>query len=148
MSPHGEGWFSTAAAARLTGHTKAMVNYLCRAGIVEPSCACKRGHGSPRHYSFGDLVALRLVARLSAYGISPARLKQDLRAFRRHHPDIALNSLPASHIVTDGKRLFLRQAGETLERILDGQLAFAFVIELPKLRDEVALELTRAAKVA
>lgn len=120
-----------------------MVDYLCRSEIVAPSCACKRGHGIPRHYSFGDLVALRLVARLSAYGVSPTRLKRDLRALRQRHPEITLTSLPASHVVTDGKRLFLKQQGDTLEQILDGQLAFAFVIELPKLRDEVVLEMTR-----
>jgi len=138
---HGEGWYSASRAARLAGLTAVMVNYLCRTEIVEPSCACKRGHGLARHYSFGDVVALRLVARLSAYGVSPSRLKEDLRALRQHHPDITLTSLPASHIVTDGKRLYLRKEGDTLEQILDGQLAFAFVVELPKLRDEVATEL-------
>lgn len=145
---HGDGWFTVVSAARLSGQSKAMVDYLCRTGIVEPSCSCKRGHGIARHYSFGDLVALRLVARLAAYGVSPTRLRQDLRALRNHHPEITLTSLPASHIVTDGKRLFLKQEGDTLERILDGQLAFAFVIELPKLREEVVQEMARLREVA
>lgn len=136
-------WFTAKRAAAITGHSLAMLNYLCRNGIVEPSGNGSRGHGIKRHYSFGDLVALRLVARLSALGVSPLRLKQGLRDLRQHHPEITLTSLPASHIVTNGKHLFLRKEGDTLERLLDGQLAFAFVIELPMLRDEVALEIER-----
>lgn len=139
-------WFSAARAAALTGLSSAMVNYLCREGMVEPSCSCPRGHGSKRHYSFGDLVALRLVARLSATGVSPLRLKQALRSLRKYHPEITLQSLPASHIVTNGKYLFLRQKDDSIERLLDGQLAFAFVVELPLLRDEVAREITLEAE--
>jgi DNA-binding transcriptional MerR regulator len=137
------GWFDAAKAASITGHTPAMLNYLCRTGIIEPTCSCVRGHGKARHYSFGDLVALRLVARLAFLGVSPLKLKEGLRALRERHPEITLQTLPASHIVTNGKHLFLRDEGDTLERILDGQLAFAFVIELPKLRDEVASEILK-----
>ena len=139
------GWFDAAKAASITGHTLAMLNYLCRTGVIEPTCSCARGYGRARHYSFGDLVALRLVLRLSAYGVSPLKLRHSLRSLRERHPEITLTSLPASHIVTDGKRLFLRKEGETLEQLLDGQLAFAFVIELPKLRTDVTDEIKRLA---
>lgn len=137
------GWFDASKAASITGHTLAMLNYLCRTGIVEPTCSCVRGYGKARHFSFGDLVALRLVARLAALGVSPLKLKQGLRALRERHPEITLQSLPASHIVTNGKQLFLRQEGATLEQVLDGQLAFAFVVELPQLRNEVKTALDR-----
>jgi len=137
------GWFDASKAASITGHTFAMLNYLCRTGIIEPTCSCKRGYGRARHYSFGDLVALRLVARLANIGVSPLKLKEGLRALREQHPEITLQSLPASHIVTNGKHLFLREEGDTLERLLDGQLAFAFVVELPLLRDEVAQGIER-----
>lgn len=142
------GWFDAAKAASITGHTLSMLNYLCRTGIIEPTCSCTRGYGKARHYSFGDLVALRLVARLAALGVSPLKLKHGLRALRERHPEITLQSLPASHIVTNGKQLFLRQEGATLEQVLDGQLAFAFVVELPHLRDEVALEIARQRATA
>ena len=135
-------------SASITGHTLAMLNYLCRTGIIEPTCSCQRGFGRARHYSFGDLVALRLVSRLAALGVSPLKLKQGLRALRERHPEITLKSLPASHIVTNGRHLFLRQEGSTLEQVLDGQLAFAFVIELPRLRDEVAQEIARQQAAA
>jgi DNA-binding transcriptional MerR regulator len=139
--PHDpQEWFSTSKAAALSGLSKAMVNYLCRHGLVEPTCECQRGHGSRRHYSFGDVVTLRLVARLSESGVSVLRLKAALRKLRSVHPEITLSSLPGKRVVTDGKDIFWRDE-ETLERALDGQLTFAFVVELRQLRDEVVLKI-------
>ena len=134
-------WFAASRAARLSQLSLAMVNYLCRAGVVEPSCSCPRGHGTPRHYSFGDVVALRLVAKLSKNGVRPLRLKKAMEGLRRFHPEITLSSLPASHIVTNGSELYLRQGDETVERAFDGQFAFAFVVELAQLQREVAQRL-------
>lgn len=138
-------WFAAAQAAVYSGLSRPMVNYLCRHAVVEPSCSCPRGHGIPRHYSFGDIVALRLVAKLSASGVSVLRLKKAMKVMRRFHPQITLTSLPASHLITDGKELFLRQEGEVFERLSDGQLAFAFVVELSQLRSEVVQRMKKAA---
>lgn len=137
-------WFSAAQAARLSGLTRAMVDYLCREEIVIPSCDCKRGHGTPRHYAFGDVVALRLVARLSKAGVSSLRLRKGMERLRQYQPQITLNSLPASHIVTDGQDIYLRGASDSLERATDGQYAFAFVVELDLVRQEVVKKMTPA----
>ncbi|MEO8388944.1 MAG: hypothetical protein ABI893_07350 [Polaromonas sp.] len=135
-------WYSAAQAARLSGLTRAMVDYLCRSEIVMPSCGCKRGHGTPRHYAFGDVVALRLIARLSKAGISSLRLRKGMEGLRKYQPQITLTSLPASHIVTDGQDIYLRGAADSLQRATDGQYAFAFVIELDQLRSEVVKKMT------
>lgn len=135
-------WFGAAEAARLANLSLEMVNYLCRNDIVKPSCNCKRGHGRPRHYSFGDVVALCLVSKLSSLGVSPLRLKKGLRGLRRLHPKITLTSLPASHIVTDGRDIYLRSGDESLERVFDGQFAFAFVVELAPIHSELAKKLS------
>jgi DNA-binding transcriptional MerR regulator len=134
-------WFSARRAAKLAGLTLPMLNYLCRNGVVEPTCNCRRGHGRARHYSFGDVVALRVVARLSTTGVQPLRLKNALRGLRRFHPEITAKSLPATHIVSNGRDVFLRQAGELLERTHDGQFAFAFVIGLAPIQRDVARKL-------
>jgi len=132
----------------LSGLSQAMVNYLCRMQLVEPSCSCKRGHGVPRHYSFGDVVALRLVARLSKIGISPLRLRKGLEYLRQYQPGITLTSRPASHLVTDGQYIYLRNKEDSLERATDGQYAFAFVIELAQIQGEVAKRLEPTRKSA
>ena len=142
---HGEGWYGAAQAARLSGLSTVMVNYLCRTHVVEPSCSCKRGHGSARHYSFGDVVALRLIAKLSLTGVQPLRLRTAMQGMRHLHPQITLTNLPARYIVTDGADLYLRNDGDTVERMRDGQMAFAFVVELRQLRAEVAAALSKTA---
>jgi hypothetical protein len=70
--------------------------------------------------------------------VSSFRLKRALKKMRALHPEITLMSLPASHIVTDGRDIYLRTESASLERIIDGQLEFAFVVELKTLRREVA----------
>jgi hypothetical protein len=134
---HGPGWYDAKQAARLSGHSFAMLNYLCRHHLVEPSCDCKRGSGSARHYCFGDLVVLRLMAKLSATGISPLRLKKGMQYFKRVQPAIQFAALPGSHLVSDGEYVYLRNGNDMLERATDGQYSFAFVLELDSLRREV-----------
>ncbi len=150
-SPHDANeWFTATQAAKLSNLSLAMLNYLCREKVVEPTCNCSRGRGTQRHYSFGDVVALRLIAMLSKMGISVGRLKKAMRQLRLLHPQITLTSLPASHVVTDGKDIYLCKPGEPLERVLDGQFTFAFVIELSRLQQEVAKKIrtTSATKSA
>ena len=139
---HGEGWYGASQAARLAGLTVVMVNYLCRTGLVQPSCSCPRGRGKTRHYSFGDVVALRLIERLSRTGVQPTRLRAALQSLRELHPQITLTSLPAKYVVTDGVDLFLRNDGDGVERMRDGQMAFAFLVELEQLASEVKAALT------
>ena len=68
-----------------------------------------------------------------------------MQALRKFHPEITLTRLPARLVVTDGVDLYLRKEGEALERLGDGQLAFAFVVELSQLQAEVAEALRRIA---
>jgi len=133
--------FTAAQAAALAGLSRSMLNYLCREKIVVPTKMPSRGHGAARGYSFGDVVALRLVTRLSAAGVSVLRLRKAMLRLRKLHPEITLTSLPGSHIVTDGRDMYIKRDGESLERAMDGQFAFAFVVELAPLRDEVAQNL-------
>ncbi len=139
--------YAASQAARLSGLTLSMVNYLCRSKVVIPTGKGRRGHGRARQYTFGDVVALRLVGKLSANGVSPLRLKKGLQGLRKHHPEITLTSLPGSHIVTNGTDLYLRQEGKPIERAFDGQFAFAFVVELATLQREVAAEMKDAIRL-
>jgi DNA-binding transcriptional MerR regulator len=129
--------FVIADAAALSGLTATMLDYLCREKILVPSYPGRRGRGCARHYSFGDVVILRALARLLKSGVSVQRLKKALHAIRKYHKDILRNSLPAPYLVTDGSRIFLREREALLD--LDGseQMSFLFVLELNQVRDEV-----------
>ena len=141
-------WYTADQAAKYTDVSPAMVNYLCRAGLVVPTASSPRkrqGRGALRCYSFGDLVALRLVAKLCTAGVSPLRLKRGLLSLRQYHPEITMNHLPASHVATDGKDIYLRNGKDALERLVDGQLSFAFVVELKQIQKEVLRKLRKTA---
>ena len=68
------GTFSAKTAAHLTGLTAPMLDYLVREGFIAPSGSIERGRGKPRLFTFGDLVTLRVLARLLSSGIEIRRL--------------------------------------------------------------------------
>ena len=137
-SPQG---YNVQTVAALAGLTPTMVNYLCRQKLIEPSLSKQRGRGRPLSYGFGDIVMLRVIARLLNSGVSVERVRKAFTALRKHHPAITPTALPARYLVTDGKTVFLLDGKDQLEE-LDGrgQMAFAFVLELSTIRDEVLQE--------
>lgn len=129
--------FLIVEAARLSGLTRPMLDYLCRQNVLVPSTRGRRGRGCPRLYSFGDVVMLRLLARLLGLGMSVQRLKTALRSLRPHHKSISRDALPAQYIVTNGARVFLRDKDHLLDLDGTGQMSFLFVIELGDVRKDV-----------
>ncbi len=130
-------------AAKLSGLPVTMVNYLGRTDVLVPSRPRQRKRGRVRRYILGDVVMLRILASLLRSGISVARLKKGLKAFRIYHPEITPTSLPARYLVTDGTRVYLRRENQTLETLDEGgQMAFAFVVEIEQVRAEI-LEIDR-----
>ena len=130
-------------AAKLSGLPVTMVNYLGRTGVLVPSRPRQRKRGRVRRYILGDVVMLRILASLLRSGISVARLKKGLKAFRKYHPEITPTSLPARYLVTDGTRVYLRHQNQTLETLDEGgQMAFAFVVEIEHVRAKI-LEIDR-----
>lgn len=130
--------FSARQAAHLAGLSKAMIDYLCRHRVVLPSALPCRGRGKQRRYSFGDVVVLRIVARLLQNGISVYRLKSAFSALRRRRPEFERDSLAGALLVTDGTKIYLRQGREVVEGLAQGQMAFAFIVELDGVRREIA----------
>ncbi|RIK07452.1 MAG: hypothetical protein DCC49_10015 [Acidobacteria bacterium] len=121
--------FSGAQAARLTGCSVHQVRYWSQIEFVTPSIgaegdesACGAGR---RAYSFGDLVALRIVKSLLDGGMT---LKQVRKAFEFVSESADLNdrtSLAGAKLVTDGRTIFeiCRTDGEILDALKRGQMA-------------------------
>lgn len=110
-----------------------MLNYFCREKIAVPTGLPPRGLGSRRVYTLGDVVALRLVRRLSCAGVSIMRLPKAMLRLRAIHPEIMLTSLLGSPVVTDGRDIYIRD-GDSLE--------------LAPVRDEVARKVSVLRRVA
>lgn len=140
---HTNEGYSVVQAATLAGLSKTMLEYLCRARLVMPTASPCRGRGHQRLYSFGDVVILRVVSRLLHNGISVSRMRAALDGLRKHHVWVTRGSLPSALLVTDGRTVYLRRGHETLEDLIGGQMAFAFVVELAGIEREIA---AKAAK--
>jgi DNA-binding transcriptional MerR regulator len=129
--------YTVAQTEKLTGLSRAMLDYLCRSEVLRPNAKPCRGRGHRRLYSFSDLVLLRVIARLLRSGISVLKLKNSLATLRRRYPEFATRRISGAILVTDGARIYLRQGAQVIEDLVGGQLAFAFVIELDGLKREL-----------
>jgi DNA-binding transcriptional MerR regulator len=135
------GSFSSAQAARVAGLSLHMVDYLCRNEIVIPSTPVLRGRGRTRRYTYADIILLKIVSRLLDQGISVLRCKKSLTALRRRNPNTP-RLVSKKYFVTDGVEIFLQNDG-VLEKITSGQMAFAFVIDLLPIREQITAKLER-----
>ncbi len=138
--------FTTADAVSLTGIKKDMLNYLCKMQVVVPTVSRrqgKRGHGKERRYSFTDLVVFKVVKQLAASGVQPLKVRKAIREL--HAFGVSLNKLPASHIVMVGQSAYLWNGKGDPFRVVDGQTAFGFVLDVGALRSELIHDLDRLA---
>lgn len=129
---------SISEAVILTGLRRPMLDYLCRSKILVPSCTGTRGRGRRRLYSFGDLLLLRVLARMLAAGVSVKRAREGFKNLNRHCARIGPMSSVASYLISDGERVYLRESSQSLEDLAEGgQLSFMFVFELGKMHKEL-----------
>jgi predicted RNase H-like HicB family nuclease/DNA-binding transcriptional MerR regulator len=76
--------FGSKAVLRLTGVTYRQLVHWDKTGLVGSSVRAAAGRGSRRVYSFEDLVALRVVARLREADISLQTVRRAVQYLKRH----------------------------------------------------------------
>lgn len=131
-------WFSSEEVAKLSGLSPVMVDYLCREGILKPTLEPNPGRGSPRKYSFGDILILRAIYQLLKYGVSVAKLKKSLNSLKKYYKDIQPGAAVKKYLVTDGKAIYFQEKKKLLVDLSsNGQLVFAFVLDLDQLNSEI-----------
>jgi hypothetical protein len=123
-----------------------MLDYLARTGVLVPSHLGHPGKGRDRLYTFGDVVLLRSLAQILKGGISVRKLRQAFQTLIAKHPEITPTHVPARYLVTDGIHIFLRDEGRIEELTPGRQLAFAFVVQLEKLRNRLSSDLKAPPK--
>lgn len=125
-----------------------MLDYLVREDFVVPSASKIRGRGRPRAFTFGDLVTLKVIARLLDSGIEIRRLAKGLRSLRSSLRGAAELSAKYRYLLSDGTDIFLIEHGN-LESLTSGrQLAFAFLVDLATCETELVAAHTHLARRA
>lgn len=130
--------FGIGFAARVSGLTPAMVDYLTRSGLIVPTSREKPGRGRARLYSFRDLVLLRTMAQLLKAGISVSKLRKALQVLREQSPAALRVEREAAFLVTDGSQVYYRSSRNLLHELTRGQFVFRFLIELAPIREHVS----------
>lgn len=117
-------------AARLSGLSVHMITYLGRMDILTPSGSSAQ-RGRRRLYTFADVIFLKVIAELLLKGIEVRRLREALKRAREETLLwVDIRREPRRYLVTDGAELYVQKNGKLESKTVNGQLAFAFVLDL------------------
>jgi uncharacterized protein (DUF433 family) len=128
--------FTTREAQQLTGLSARRLQYWDETAFIRPSVAARHGRGSPRLYSFRDLVQLRIAAIL--------RDRLSLQALRRLKDALDLDA-PFAEVrfasTSEGEAVYLVQPGvpEAVRR--PGQIVMTFDVPLDEIRSDLELRI-------
>jgi DNA-binding transcriptional MerR regulator len=115
-----------------------MLDYLHRHDIVRPTLNSTPGKGKRRHYSFSDLVILRVIGTLLAQGLPVKNLKKAFLELGQRLPRLGGDIASKLYLVTDGKNVYWHKSREEIVDLTSsGQLAFAFILDARRVHNEV-----------
>ena len=130
-------YFDAIEACRRSKLSRTMLDYLTREGLIVPSGTPKRSRGKKRLYSFGDVVTLRVIAKLLKSGIEVRRLRRALKRFRTKISKCEPGKIPFRFLISDGTEVFFENEGTIESLTQNGQLAFVFLIDMKKCEAEI-----------
>ena len=121
-----EAGFGSTVALKLTGVTYRQLDYWARTRLVGSSIRQAAGRGSRRVYSFQDLVALRVVARLLKAGVSLQSVRRAVEYLKQHADQPSTLGL-----ITKGNRVFalMGNSSKMVEATAEGQVVIAIDVE-------------------
>jgi DNA-binding transcriptional MerR regulator len=139
--------FTPKQASRIVGMSTHMLNYLARQNYLVPTYFRTKTRGRTRYYSYRDLVVARLIQRLLDAGLELGRLKEGLARLSRDEFWAKGGQKDLRLLMTDGRNLYLVQGHNTLlDLTRQGQLAFAFVLDVVAARQEIELKMAPEEK--
>ena len=119
--------FGSTVALKLAGVTYRQLDHWARTGLIGSSIRKAAGHGSRRVYSFEDLVALRVVARLLEAGVSLQAVRRAVE-YLKQHTERPLSTLA---LAAKGNRVFVLTGNpaKIIEATAQGQVVIAIDVE-------------------
>lgn len=130
--------FTTREAQQLTGLSARRLQYWDETGFIRPSVAARLGRGSPRLYSFRDLIQLRIAALL--------RDHISLQALRRLKDALDLEA-PFAEIryasTAEGETVYLVTPDLPQAVRQPGQIVMTFDVPLEEIRSDLEGRIAR-----
>lgn len=109
--------FSGTQASEIVGITYRQLDYWARTDLVRPGVAEASGSGSRRHYSYRNLLELRMVKSLLDAGIRLDSVR-DVFRYLRDHVDADITT---AHLVINGSAVVLCHGDELIDVVRNGQ---------------------------
>lgn len=104
-------------AARIVGITYRQIDYWARTDLVRPQFNDGLGSGTPRRYTYRNLLELRLVKTLVEAGIRLETVR-DVFGYLRSHLDVDITT---AHLVIAGSSVVLCDGDELVDVVRRGQ---------------------------
>jgi DNA-binding transcriptional MerR regulator len=112
-------------ACKASGITYRQLDYWARTGLVEPSIRSTKGSGTPRLYSFRDILVLKVVKRLLDTGVS----LQQIRVAVGHLRERGVDDLAQITLMSDGASVYeCTSADEVIDLVQGGQGVFGIAV--------------------
>lgn len=103
-------------ACQAAGITYRQLDYWARTGLVVPSLRIAKGSGSPRLYSFRDILVLRVVKKLLDAGVS----LQQVRTAIGQLSDRGVDDLASITLMSDGASVYECASTDEIVDLLEG----------------------------
>lgn len=133
--------FLASEVSRYTGLSVHMIDYLSHEGFLKPAYGNPDGkRGMVRYYSYRDLVIARIIQRLRDSGVELHRIKsavQELNSYRKWRELPPEHSEQVRWLLSDGRKVFIRNQDGFLDEVGKKQRAFAFIVNVEKVVGEM-----------
>lgn len=127
-----EKTFSGTQAADIVGISYRQLDYWARTDLVRPAVNDAKGSGTRRHYSYRNLLELRMVKSLLDAGIRLESVR-DVFAYLRSHVD---DDITSAHLVIEGSSVILCHGDELIDVVRRGQ-GVLNLLPLAQVKDQV-----------
>ena len=124
--------FSGTQAADVVGISYRQLDYWARTDLVRPSVVDATGSGSRRHYSYRNLLELRMVKSLLDAGLRLESVREVFDYVRRHVDD----DITTAHLVIEGSSVVLCHGDDLIDVVRRGQ-GVLNLLPLAHVKDQV-----------
>jgi len=124
--------FSGTQAADIVGISYRQLDYWARTDLVRPAVNDAKGSGTRRHYSYRNLLDLRMVKSLLDAGIRLESVR-DVFAYLRSHVD---DDITSAHLVIEGSSVILCRGDDLIDVVRRGQ-GVLNLLPLAQVKDQV-----------
>ena len=112
-----EQGYSGSHAASIVGITYRHLDYWARTDLIRPAITEAQGSGSRRHYSYRNLLELRMVKSLLDAGIKLEAIREVFDFLRSNSVD----AITSAHLVISGTSVILCKGEELVDVVRKGQ---------------------------